>query len=472
MNIKRLSVLLLGSIVVIGSLALSACQSNPDEDIVVNKNEGVFESSVNAQKNASDATDEAAVGIPASYKDNFTTDKDGINITVDAKVESVNSAMPVVKVKPTDITADQVKLWSEILFDGQTAYEPTSVLTKSEIEARILSFRQIISNRDALVAEYGSEVDADAMIEYYNELIASLENDYENAPASIDRKVCDWTFHPSDYYMESASMWEGSAELESLKKTYELKAVTDEGGLHNRVLDATNRSESDFSIHMLGFYYTNFERTEDFTYKNISNEEAQNLAEKLIEDLNLNNWALWSIQDNSKEDTSHYQLIYTPIYEDVQTILGPMIDLKSEDMYAANFYYEQVEVNILNGMIYGVNLQSPMEIVSVENSDVNTISFDKAYELFKSQARNQFTKAAFFGGDDSSFANYNIELKVDSIRQGLFRIKNKNNNDEFLMVPAWSFDGTFIVNGENWGQQNFVTINAVDGSIINTNLGY
>ena len=472
MNIKRLSGLLWGCIVVIGSFALSSCQSNPNEDIVVNKNDGAFESSVNAQKNTNDADDGIAVDIPTSYEDNFTTDKDGISIIVDAKIEAADVAMPVVRVKPTEITADQVKLWSDVLFDGQAAYEPTSVLTKSEIEAKILSFRQLISNRDALVAEYDSEVDADAMIDYYNELISSLEKDYESAPEFIDRKLSDWTFHSSDYYMESTSMWEGTTEFDSLKKTYELKAVTDEGGLHNRVLDAMNRSESDFSLHSLGFYYTNSERTEDFTYKSISNEEAQNLAEKLMEDLNLDKWALWSIQDNSEENTSLYQLIYTPVYENVQTILGTMIDMKSEDMYAANFYYEQLKVDILNGIIYSVDLQSPMEIVSVENSDVNTISFEKAYELFKSQAQNQFTKTTFWGGDDPSFADFNIELKVESIRQGLFRIKDKNNNDEFLMVPVWSFDGAFMVNGENWGQQNFVTINAVDGSIINTNLGY
>ena len=41
-----------------------------------------------------------------------------------------------------------------------------------------------------------------------------------------------------------------------------------------------------------------------------------------------------------------------------------------------------------------------------------------------------------------------VSVKTERIRQGLFRIKEKNNNDEFLIVPVWAFESTVYLDDE------------------------
>ena len=77
---------------------------------------------------------------------------------------------------------------------------------------------------------------------------------------------------------------------------------------------------------------------------------------------------------------------------------------------------------------------------------------------------------------------YSWTLDVQEVRLGLMRIKAENNNDVGLLVPVWDFMGRvtktetdtgediFFVQNENGGV--ILTINAIDGSIIDRELGY
>ena len=69
-------------------------------------------------------------------------------------------------------------------------------------------------------------------------------------------------------------------------------------------------------------------------------------------------------------------------------------------------------------------------------------------------------------------ADAKVTIKVSDIKPGLFRIKEKNTDATFLMTPARGFTGELYVNGENWEEMELCYINAIDGSIINTQLGY
>ena len=83
---------------------------------------------------------------------------------------------------------------------------------------------------------------------------------------------------------------------------------------------------------------------------------------------------------------------------------------------------------------------------------------------------SQFTESAFLDLDATETGK--IQIEISEITEGLFRIKEKSNTEDFLMVPAWSFSGTLRVDGEDWGKQQFLMINGIDGSVINTSLGY
>jgi CDP-diacylglycerol pyrophosphatase len=80
------------------------------------------------------------------------------------------------------------------------------------------------------------------------------------------------------------------------------------------------------------------------------------------------------------------------------------------------------------------------------------------------------------------------EFTINEIRFGYAKIARQDNPNQYLLVPAWDFFGTCKdtmaanisdpnydkdnASIENNFRQSFMTINAIDGSAINRNLGY
>ena len=57
------------------------------------------------------------------------------------------------------------------------------------------------------------------------------------------------------------------------------------------------------------------------------------------------------------------------------------------------------------------------------------------------------------------------------IRQGLFRIKIKDGEGEYCMVPVWMFTIKTSSESEGDGEEGTI-LNAMDGSVIDINKGY
>lgn len=217
--------------------------------------------------------------------------------------------------------------------------------------------------------------------------------------------------------------------------------------------------------------------SEEMAYLEFSEENAVDLAERTREQLQLIDWNINEIVDNSMENASIYTIYYTPVLEGVETLL-PLgeVNVKSEDIYAANYYYTSLEICIYNGLVKFVGLTSPIDVEKVVNPNVETIGFEQICERFQTQARIQYSRDSIFGPEasDPNLKDAEIEIKVHEIKQGLFRIKEKNSENTFLYVPTWIFNGRIMVNGEDGSIEDMplVMINGIDGSVINMELGY
>ena len=62
---------------------------------------------------------------------------------------------------------------------------------------------------------------------------------------------------------------------------------------------------------------------------------------------------------------------------------------------------------------------------------LETMDFEEIYQTFKKQA--QFTESAFLDSDATETGK--IQIEISEITEGLFRIKEKSNTEDFLMVP-------------------------------------
>ena len=73
-----------------------------------------------------------------------------------------------------------------------------------------------------------------------------------------------------------------------------------------------------------------------------------------------------------------------------------------------------------------------------------------------------------------------VEFEIDEVRLGYMRVMEKGNTSEAQMVPVWDFFGKETLRypdmGEpyisDWPYESRLTINALDGTIIDRGLGY
>lgn len=448
------------------SFALTACQSAPEDDIVVNKNDGVLESAIHESADGSDGETKA----PEMYTDTFDTASATIKGEINAKVSYPAEDMPVLRVKPRDITVDEAKHWAEVLFEGNTAYEPKNIRTKAEIEERILSLKEEMSDKEKFYEEHGGV----EVWDMYENMIANLEKAYETAPETYTRKETDWTFHDYDYYDIYASETSSSENtgVYDLSKTKVLQMETDVTALngHQGYIEVSNRDEDDFRFHNIIFYLQDFDNIDALPDSDITEDEAMAMADEVRLKLNLPDWKIAS----SWGDNDRYTFIYAPVYNNVAAVwpgrsAGVDVDNK-DDAYAANYYYESLEIEIYKGLLTSVGWQSPVEVIDSENDNVAVMELDEVVASFKSYMQSKYTDSVL---KKQGIEDPNAKIVITGINCKLMRVKIKDNSDEFYMLPAWEFIGEVQV-GESYKMELGVIalINGLDGSVIDVSLGY
>ena len=445
---------------------LIGCKKSPESDIITNKNEDKLERAI-----VEEADNQEQNAVEEHKEDEFVVSTDDLKVVVDAKVNAVDGSMSVVRTIPHEISSEDLQIWGETLFVGQTAYDPASPKSKGELEEEILLWKQRLNGTK--LEEYGD--DAVSVKELYEEMISNLEKLYEDAPEHSEDRETDYTFHPSEYYMSAEGLSsDGDRNAKDMKFFAETKY--DKNGVKWEIL-ATNRDEEDYDMHAIDFYGSSEGEELTILQADCSDDKALKLAEEIRIQLGLNDWKVYDILELKEDSGCQHVYYYTRYYEQVPTLTGYGIDLQSEDLYAANLYYESLRIEVTNGKVTAVSWYSPMDIVEVENDNVKTLSFDEVYECFKSQMQSQYSKNTYlengwFEEGDEYFENVEVLIRINQIEQGMFRIKIKDNSEEYRMVPAWIFKGSTFCDGDFLTEESYVVINAIDGSVINPNLGY
>ena len=119
--------------------------------------------------------------------------------------------------------------------------------------------------------------------------------------------------------------------------------------------------------------------------------------------------------------------------------------------------------------IVGFDYNAPLEVQDTVVENASMKSFDEIKTTFEKMIA--ITKAP----DNSGYKeNVNTRsIKVDRVVLGYARVSEANSYDTGLLVPVWDFYGTVTDNA--WGITNYesvMTINAIDGSLIDRTLGY
>ncbi len=472
------------------TLLLTSCQPNPEQDVVVGKNEGVLESAI-----AETASPEESGGTEAAQTETFrhTGQLAGadplVQIQVDAEVDPGSGPMPVVRVAPREITMEEARQCAQVLFEGQTIYEYEGRRTRQELEELILRYRQSLADEEWLWEEaQGDPETMQAIRESMEADLAVWESQYADAPDEKDRREAEWTFKPYMAYEKYSDVVEGDAEL---NQTLRMKLMAQLDG-KEAYLDVKNRTEEDYQLHNLRFWVDNAYQSMPLDQ---SPEEAAAMVQETLQAMGLEQWVLDSCQSIYMEgnpnsanevyarDRYYYHLTYKPAYEGVPVI--PQSQLEgSEGMeaYTSRYYYENLTVEVSGGRIIYLQWDAPLQVLAVENPSVQTLSFEEAMQRFEEQMAVQATAGSLYQAEEG-YEPQAIELRIEIIELGLARVRIQNNQAEYYLLPVWNFKGQL---GVDTGQgmfydsdlspyytpHTFLTINAVDGSVVDVSQGY
>ena len=149
------------------------------------------------------------------------------------------------------------------------------------------------------------------------------------------------------------------------------------------------------------------------------------------------------------------------------------------DQQSAPWSYEDTPLAIDDNGVAYFEWQSPYEMEDVVTQNSNVLPFSDVASVFDTMALVQNAWDGLIEGSSAKITGF--DMNVTRIVFGLTRVTEQNKRNSGLLVPCWDFfaDTTYteLVNGQTVTKPYdtgypLLTINAIDGTVINRSLGY
>ncbi len=460
-------------------LLLGGCQTTPEKGVVASKNDGAFESAL--EGTPAPAEDPAASAAePVIYEDTFSGEQADATFHIRVAEPAVDTAMPVLRVRPLELTGDMARRVAQALFPGAEIYEYTGQMTREEAEQALLEEKQAY-------ADWQYQIEADPIRdaddrEYvraaYEQRIAELEQVYASAPESVERKLCDWQMREDP---EDGSRFI-SAEAQA------------DGGRWQ--LYTTSYLGEDYKIQRTGAFPEYDSQEQAPQRKPLTGEAAQAAnarALALVEQMDIGPFApaedvtrLASWQDLGS------QVLLTPVYGGVPLTYhmgGFNPAAKASDDYATNYGYEDIVIAFDGDRVEEFSWENMHQVVETVNENVSLLPFEDVLAAAEDQMR--LIDPNYIG---SFLEGAALSVEVEDVILGLSRIRMKDSATDYYLTPTYTFYGAITSCDENGqpiqfpvyddagnetGQtttntqyRELAVINAVDGTAIDVGKGY
>ena len=523
---KKLICLCLAAVLIL----MSGCQKTPDKAIVVQKDQESFLDKAqggNKQNSSSQlfggqnmidmapaSTDNTALremtGAPERVEYTEMALNGRLNVKVDAGVVLPNAnAVPVLRVRAVDFPEELSIAFFNRLCSGEVLMDQSRRLTKSEIERKILENEQ-----ERKKPEYKDDPQAQAMYDQMNE---NLKKQYETAPDSITPMQNDGSFYSIpviDPRQKVVGFYEGIEAFNDEKYF----VIRNSNGLEKPVIyEYEGGGWSGVAAGSLATMYYDvyaymqtsgvwgalpLRLIEDESvapkeaYGQISctPAEARAMAEDLLAGTGMGVYRIYLNCDYNphflaQETRTLENCNYGYTLECLRMVKGVPCASDSgvnygvlDDYYSPSWPYEQLTIFITDDGIQSVQWTSPIEVTHILVENSNLMPFSDVMDIFKKMGPIVFTPNEMnskipYG--DSEVAEYGFT--VNEIRLELRRVREQNSVKDGLLVPVWSFYGNVWYSTKDGSETEtpisdlntcLLTINAVDGSIIDLSKGY
>ena len=502
------------------TLLLTGCAENPDSDIVVHKNmENLISEAQQTDVSKAEVEDLQQFD---RYTADYTNENLRVTIHADAEIEIPDiDKLSMYRVQQRRFTQEDCDRVRAALMGDTPLTDCTQLLqirTKAQIEELIAGQRQILAEMEQRIAndpDYAELIkneNADTLKDL-QQRIDELQAEYETVP-----DIIDYNAYASDGKLDKNAdriaqeqdengFWHGYCRDISDGDTLWVCSQDGTAMLHTQNTDSFSNvmwfSKSSVGYENCGTYIAelppmnelsmntnDYEPLPDET-ANLSCEDAKAQAEKFLEKIGANDFIcceeerLSAVETltvqkhtNFREQEKMYARTYWVLryYRSVSGALveqpsgtkkseGLQKDAFKEKMWPA----EVIELRINDSGIVRMQWSAPLEITETVVENAMMKPFDEITAVCEKMLPMTATNAE---------CELQTDIQIDRVTLSYSRISEKDDFDKGLIVPVWAFYGSRKVTGEDYYDQNLsfsgvqLAINAIDGSVIDAELGY
>ncbi len=485
---------------------LAGCQETPKESIVKQKGAANVKEYESAEH--TDSPLRETLGAPEHYKNEKTYENGALVIDTDADVVLPNvQSINTYAVSAKEASQELIETVTNAFFEEGKFYSSYTYnqWTKEDYQKEITILKKYKAEGNLDPYEMGKDEETGEMYFNIDEIIAMDEQKMRNAPDEITKEEVKPSFGLE--HLEDVK-GDGSKE-EKVKDETDFWGVaeTKEGiydyhitnGLAPDTVFKIEKKRDDikdtreFAAWLEGEY--GIKREEDREsgiseekaeeYIGISYEEAEKTAKERVEKLGWNldiygwDYALfYHGEQGVKNDNvldGGYMFHFTRMLDEVPITYTSSYGGGLEDMDSTlkPWSYERCDVIVGDDGVQKVEIFNPYDIGEVQTENVKLMSFEEIIKIYEQMME--------VSNADVAELEKKRTYHIKKITLGLTRIYDPNtDNDTGLLVPVWDFFGGFDVEDEEYGftnsgeysTQSHMTINAIDGTVIDRELGY
>lgn len=404
--------------------------------------------------------------VPDRFTGKWTGIDDTFNVTADAEIvlpEDMGK-LCTAKVKRHTFTMEEVNKTMDAVLKGNPLYQ-TVYLTKEKCQARIDDFEACLRGE--------KEYTGDGTLERLPEVIAYYREEMKKAPHEGELILAD-QFQDKGNYQEINGYGEVDGKkiycwvMNSTGKAFDWMMLWEGGyGSQNGVETAYDGSNTNRNMQPVPIE---------------GHEKAVEVGDAFLEKLGMDGFtcdAIFPVEYLATGETG-------VTLEYVRNINGlPLTKTNAhggateEGMSDYGYWeYERVQVYVLGeDRVIFFWWHSPYEVTDIQPCG-KLMDFDEIRDIFE---RMFFVKNDYWKGINASNGTPTYhDIQIDKVQLTLARIRPKDNVGEGTIVPVWDFWGTETTRMTWEGEEHrdepcyqvLLTINALDGTLIDREIGY
>ena len=483
-------------------LAVVGCAKKPDASVIAKTNTEQIISLTTAQTSSDKlpATDSLAtqLGTPDCIEDTQTAVNDKLVINYHASVVVPDAtAMPIYRVEPAEFTQAQVKGLFDAYCGNVPMYETGARLTKQQIEAAI-------RNHEAYLADSATD---QSDREYSTIMLPKLKEMLASAPDQSEFPLSDGTLQKYDEllgdkylvgYTGIETRSEDGAYIMQVRNnrdnTEELvwEDYDESGNPAGQSSTSRIRNASAFMAHDLGKHVFNnillrasLPLSDTEVPKaaggklSIAPADAQKTVNGFLTSAGVaNDMAVREIYLVDNSDPSNgipeasdycYYVVCTRHMDGIPcSYLHNAVPSSLNDDGCNSWGYEELCAYVNDDGIFLLQWMSPITVIETVTDHTELMPFTEINEIIHKllsvkwgeEAKQEYCKSR--------------TIEVNRIELSLQRITDQKQFDQGLLIPVWNVIGTVTTVGEYTAIEcgSLLSINAIDGNIINVSKGY